>query len=81
MERIKDQTWCCGGGGGLLEAYPDQAAWTAQERIKEARATTGVDNLVTACPWCEYSFKNAVEATGAKMKITNIAEIVQRAMV
>lgn len=79
MERMKDQTWCCGGGGGLLEAYPDEAAWAAQERIKEARVTTGAETLVTACPWCEYSFKNAAEAMGAKIKINNIAEIIQRA--
>ena len=79
MERIKDQTWCCGAGGGVLEAYPDQASFAARERIKEARVTTGAETLVTACPWCEYSFKNAVEATGARMKINNIAEIIQRA--
>ncbi|MFC2003894.1 (Fe-S)-binding protein [Chloroflexota bacterium] len=79
MERRKDQTWCCGGGGGLLEAYPDQAAWAAQERIKEAMATTGADTLVTACPWCEYSLKNAAEAMGAKIKVNDIAEIIQRA--
>jgi len=81
MERMKDQTWCCGGGGGLLEAYPDQAAWAAQERIKEARVTTGADTLVTACPWCEYSLKNAAEATGARMKIKDIAEIIQGALI
>ncbi len=79
MERMKDQTWCCGAGGGLLEAYPDQAGWAARERIKEARTTTGAETLVTACPWCEYSLKNAAEATGARIKINNIAEIIQRA--
>ena len=79
MHRIKDQTWCCGGGGGLLEAFPEQAAFAAEQRIKEARTTTGADTLVTACPWCEYSFKNAVEATGAKIKVNDIAEIIQRA--
>ncbi len=81
MERMKDQTWCCGGGGGLLEAYPDQAAFAAQERIKEARVTTGADTMVTACPWCEYSLKNAVEATGARVKIKDIAEIIQGALI
>jgi Fe-S oxidoreductase len=79
MERVKDQTWCCGAGGGVLEAYGDQAAWAARERIKEAKATTGAETLVTACPWCEYSLKNAVEAMGARMKINDIAEIIQRA--
>ena len=81
MERMRDQTWCCGGGGGLLEAYPEQAAFAAQERINEAKVTTGADSMVTACPWCEYSLKNAVEATGSKMKIKDIAEIIQEALV
>jgi len=81
MERIKDQTWCCGSGGGLLLAYPEDAAWAARERIKEAKVTTGAHTLVTACPWCEYSFKNAVEATGARMKIEDIAEVIGRALV
>lgn len=79
MERMKDQTWCCGAGGGLLEAYPDLAAWAAEERIKEARVTTGANTLVTACPWCEFSLKNAVEAVGARIKVNDIAEIIQRA--
>lgn len=80
MERMKDQTWCCGAGGGLLEAYPEDAAWAAQDRIKEARVTTGADTLVTACPWCEFSFKNAAQATGARIRINNVAEIIQRAL-
>ncbi|MFC1870346.1 (Fe-S)-binding protein [Chloroflexota bacterium] len=79
MARKKDQTWCCGGGGGLLEAFPEQAAFAAQARINEAKSYTGAETLVTACPWCEYSFKNAVEATGAKMKINNVADVIQRA--
>ena len=80
MERIKDQTWCCGAGGGVLEAYPDQAMWAAEERIKEARVTTGADTLVTACPWCEYSFKSAVEKSGARIKISDIFELVAKAL-
>jgi len=80
MERIKDQTWCCGAGGGLLEARPEQSSWTAGERIKEARVTTGADALVTACPWCEYNLKTAVEESGARMKVNDIAEIIHRAL-
>jgi Fe-S oxidoreductase len=80
MERIKDQTWCCGAGGGVLEAYPTQSMWTAEERIKETKVTTGSDTLVTACPWCEYNLKSAVENTGAKMKINNITELIAAAL-
>lgn len=49
MERIKEYTWCCGAGGGVINAFPDFAAWTARERLKEAKAT-GAEGIVTACP-------------------------------
>ncbi len=58
MERIREYAWCCGAGGGVLEADPDFAAWTAAERLTEAEST-GAEALVTACPWCERSFRDA----------------------
>ncbi len=58
MERIRQYAWCCGAGGGVLEAHPEFAAWTAGERLAEARSS-GAEALVTACPWCERSFRDA----------------------
>ena len=60
MERIKEAAWCCGAGGGAREAYPEFSEWTASERIEEAEST-GADALVTACPWCERNFIDAVQ--------------------
>ncbi len=57
MERIRQYSWCCGAGGGVLEAFPDFAEWTAGERLVEAHST-GAEALVTACPWCERSFRD-----------------------
>ncbi len=37
MERIKDQSWCCGGGGGARTAFRDFARKTAIKRIGEAQ--------------------------------------------
>ena len=68
MERIKEHTWCCGAGGGVWDAYPDFSSWTAGERIEEAKST-GAEALVTACPWCERNFIDAVSADGQKMKV------------
>jgi Fe-S oxidoreductase len=51
MDRIREYAWCCGAGGGVNEAYPDFAMWTAEERLKEAEST-GANSLATACPWC-----------------------------
>jgi Fe-S oxidoreductase len=79
MDRIREYAWCCGAGGGVQEAYPDFAVWTATERIEEAEAT-GAEAIVTACPWCERNFKDAIRANGNKMEIYDITELLDKAM-
>jgi Fe-S oxidoreductase len=72
MTRIKEYAWCCGAGGGVSESNPDFAKWTAEERIKEA-ASTGAEALVTACPWCEKMFNEAVK--GSNLKVYDIVDL------
>ncbi len=79
MERIKEYAWCCGAGGGVKEAYPDFAFWTAQERIEEAK-TTGAEAMVTACPWCNRNFKDAINESGDGIKIYDIIELLEQAI-
>ncbi len=75
MTRIKEYAWCCGAGGGVNESNPDFAAWTARERIKEA-SSTGAEAIVTACPWCEKSFKEA----NSNLKVYDIVELLEKAV-
>ena len=79
MQRIREYAWCCGAGGGAREAYPEFSAWTASERIEEAN-TTGAEAIVTACPWCERNFMDAIAKSGGKMKVLDVAELVQMAL-
>ena len=79
MERIKEYAWCCGAGGGVLEAFPEFSAWTAMERIQEA-LSTGADALVTACPWCTRSFRDAMSTNGVRLPIYDITEIAIQAL-
>ena len=79
MYRIKEYAWCCGSGGGVREAYPDFSAWTANERILEAKAV-GAEAIVSACPHCERNFTDAVNEMGDKMKILDIVNLVQQAI-
>jgi len=79
MYRIKEYAWCCGAGGGVREAYPDFSMWTAVERIEEAKAV-GAEAIVTACPWCERNFIDAINEKGEKMKVCDIVELVQQAI-
>ncbi len=79
MERNREYAWCCGAGGGVREAYPDFSSWTAGERIEEAKST-GAEALVSACPWCERNFIDAISKDGRKMKVYDIIELVQQAI-
>ena len=79
MYRIKEYAWCCGAGGGAIDAYPDFNRFTAAERIEEAKET-GAEAIVTACPWCERNFIDAINERGDKMKVLDIVELVQQAL-
>jgi Fe-S oxidoreductase len=79
MTRIKEYAWCCGSGGGVGESNPEFAQWTARERIEEA-ASSGAEAIVTACPWCEKTFNEAIRETGSNMKVYDIVELVESAL-
>jgi len=74
MERIREYSWCCGAGGGVLEAYPEFATWTANERITEA-LSTGAEALVTACPWCVRIFKDTVDELGIRLRVYTVSDL------
>jgi Fe-S oxidoreductase len=79
MERIREYAWCCGAGGGVMEGYPDYSLWTANERIEEAKST-GAEAIVTACPWCERNFTDAINENGQMMKVHDLVELVGQAI-
>ena len=79
MYRIRAYAWCCGAGGGVKEAYPDFAAWTARERIREARAV-GAEAIVTACPTCRQNFVDVLKETGDNLKVLDIVEVVKESV-
>ncbi len=79
MYRIKEYAWCCGAGGGAKEGYPDFNAATARFRVEEAK-TTGAAALVTACPWCERNFVDAINQNGDNLKVLDLVELVQQAI-
>jgi Fe-S oxidoreductase len=79
MPRIRDYGWCCGAGGGVKEAYPDFAIWTATERIKEAHSV-GVKAIVSACPSCTQNLRDAAKETGDEIRILDVMELVQESI-
>jgi Fe-S oxidoreductase len=79
MDRIKEYAWCCGAGGGVKESNPEFSLWTARERIAEA-ISTGAEAIVSACPWCEQNFRDAIKDMGSKLKVYDIVELLEKAV-
>jgi heterodisulfide reductase subunit D len=55
MARNRRWSWCCGGGGGVPEADPELAQWSAADRMGEASAT-GAELVLTSSALCQRSF-------------------------
>lgn len=57
MENIKEDSLCCGAGGGVKSAYPQVADQMAKSRINQA-LKTDCEVLVTPCPFCKLNLEN-----------------------
>lgn len=79
MYRIREYAWCCGAGGGVREAYPEFANWTAVKRLEEAKAV-GAESLVSACPLCKRNFTDAANEIGGGVGVHDIVELVQQSI-
>ncbi|MFX0134530.1 MAG: (Fe-S)-binding protein [Candidatus Hodarchaeota archaeon] len=60
LKRIKENSWCCGAGGGVKSGNPELAINIAKTRIEEA-LEFGAEILVTVCPFCLRNLKDGVK--------------------
>lgn len=57
MENSRENSLCCGAGGGVKSAYPEIAEEMAKSRIEQAKQT-GCEFLITSCPFCKLNLEN-----------------------
>jgi Fe-S oxidoreductase len=79
MRRIKANSYCCGGGGGVMTGYNDWAQRNAALRIQEGMET-GAQHMVSICPFCHYNLNQASQGIGSKMKLYDLTELIDRAL-
>lgn len=77
--RKRENAWCCGGGRGTMEAFPQFALWSAQEKLVEINET-GAEAIVSTCPWCKDNFKKAIRKSGDNLKVFDFSEIILAAI-
>ncbi|NHI91660.1 MAG: (Fe-S)-binding protein [Candidatus Lokiarchaeota archaeon] len=79
MKTIKQNAKCCGAGGGVKKGFPELSLDIAKSRIKEAEET-GVEFLVSICPFCYRNLSDAIIALDSKIKMIDLLELVEKAL-
>jgi Fe-S oxidoreductase len=72
MANIRDQGRCCGGGGGVRSAYPEESKKMAEARLEE---TAFADIIITACPFCVSNLRFGMP-DGSKKRVADLTELV-----
>ncbi len=84
MGRCRENSFCCGAGGGRIWMDDsDLAERPAENRIKEAVALgDDVKYFVVSCPKDMIMYSDAVKTTGneGKIEVVDIAQLLERAM-
>lgn len=57
MENVRENSLCCGAGGGVKSAYPELADEMAKLRLSQAKKTD-CKTLITPCPFCKLNLEN-----------------------
>jgi Fe-S oxidoreductase len=79
MVRNAENSFCCGGGGGVPDAFPNFTRWVAAERLGEA-ASTGAGAIVSACPFCQDSFAAASKSAHARLQYYDLTSLVVKSL-
>ncbi len=83
MRRCKENSFCCGAGGGRI--WMDDSKLEKRpsvQRIEEALEIDGVNAFVVACPKDYTMFSDAVKTTGneQRLAVKDIVELVEEAL-
>jgi len=81
MYNFRDNSLCCGGGGGRIWEETKKGERFSDMRLEQAMET-GADILAAACPYCMVNFEDSVLTLDKSdvIEIKDIAELVQEAI-
>ncbi len=76
MPRNRQQSFCCGGGGGLSFVEEPASQRVNRERAREA-LETGADVVAVGCPFCLTMLEDGVNAAqgSRETKVMDVAEL------
>ncbi len=83
MERSRDNSFCCGAGGGRIwTPDPLDKEKPSENRMREAAQIQGLNVFVVNCPKCMNMFEDSVKSTGNEdnIKVRELIELVEESM-
>ena len=81
MEKSREESFCCGAGGGNMWYEIKTGERINHNRFKQA-ADTGATTVATSCNFCNIMMEDGMKVTGNddKMKVMDIAELVSKSL-
>jgi Fe-S oxidoreductase len=79
MKTIKQNSKCCGAGGGLKKGFPELALEISKSRILEAEET-GAEIIVSICPFCYRNLSDAIKDSNSNLKMVDLTELLDQAL-
>ena len=81
MDRCRDRSFCCGGGGLMLFYESEEDMCMGQKRVQMA-AEAGANVIVVACPYCLVNLEDGVKTSGmeGKIQVMDLTELVLQYM-
>ncbi|MDF1593165.1 MAG: (Fe-S)-binding protein [Desulfobacterales bacterium] len=77
MQKCRDRSFCCGGGGLMLYYEPIEETRMGKLRVEMAK-NAGATVIVTACPFCLVNIEDAIKTSGleGQMQVVDIVELI-----
>ena len=82
MEKSRDRSFCCGGGGLMLFYEPEEEMRMGVLRVEMAKEA-GANVIVTACPFCLVNIEDAIKVAGMEgdMEVIDLSELVMQYLI
>jgi Fe-S oxidoreductase len=77
MKRNRENSLCCGAGGGVKIGYPDWSLEISKERLEEAK-DTGMSVISSTCPFCITNLNDANDEFKMNFEVIDLIEILDK---
>ena len=82
LEKSRDRSFCCGGGGLMLFYEPEEETRMGVLRVNMA-AEAGANVIVTACPFCLVNIQDAIKVAGKEdeMEVLDFTQLIEEHLI